>query len=121
MVDARHMAVARRHRLGENAAAAADVEHALSRKRGALVDPVEPQRIDLVQRAKLAVRIPPAMRELAELLELRRIDVHAHASHCPKKSPAEAGLVEAVRAFTSCLRRPDSQMRNLRCRSWHRR
>src|SRR5919204_594241 len=59
--------------------------------RGASVNPVKPQWIDLGQRPKLAVRVPPAMRELAELLKLGRIDIHAHAGHCPKKKPRRSG------------------------------
>ena len=39
------------------------------------VDPVEPQRIDLVQRPEFAFRIPPAMRELAEFSQLVGIGV----------------------------------------------
>ena len=89
-VDAGHPRAARRHRLGEDAAAAADIEDALARKCRSLVDPAEAQRIDVVQRPEFAVWIPPPVRELAELLELCRIGVHA--AIVPKKSPAEAGL-----------------------------
>src|SRR5690348_158024 len=92
-VDAGDACAARRHRLGEDAAAAADIEHARARELGAARDPVEPERIDVVQRPELALRIPPAVRELAELRELCRIDVHAPI--LPKKSPAEAGLVSS--------------------------
>jgi hypothetical protein len=47
------------------------------------VDPVEPQRIDLVQRPEIALRIPPAMGELAELGELARVGVDRHESIVP--------------------------------------
>ena len=85
-VDAGDLGAAARHRFGEDAAAAADVEHALAGERGAAVDPVEAQRIDLVQRTELAVRVPPARGELAEFLELGRVGVHR--AIVPKKSPA---------------------------------
>src|ERR1051325_6327249 len=90
-IGARDARAARRHRLGEDAAAAAHIEHTLAREPDALVDPVEAQRIDLVQRTDLALRVPPAMRELAEFLEYRRVGVHR--AIVPKKSPAKAGLL----------------------------
>src|SRR2546428_808342 len=88
-VDTRDLGAAAGHRFAEDAAAAAHIEHALRPEARALVDPVEAQRIDVVQRAELAVRVPPAMGELAEFLQLCRVGVHR--SHCPKKNPAEAG------------------------------
>src|SRR5205085_2338122 len=75
-IGARDARAARRHRLGEDAAAAADIQHALAREPDARVDPAAAQRIDLVQRTELALRVPPAMRELAEFLEFRRVGVH---------------------------------------------
>ena len=57
-VDAEHVGAAARHRLGEDAAAAADVEHALAAQAGEAVDPVQPQRVDLVQRPEFARRCP---------------------------------------------------------------
>ena len=65
-----------RHRLGEDAAAAADVEHLLAGEAALPVDPVQAQRVDLVQRPELALRVPPAVRELAEFLELGGVGVH---------------------------------------------
>ena len=74
-VDARHRGAQPRHRLGEDAAAAAHVEHALARERREAVDPGEAQRVELVQRPELALRVPPAVRELAEFGELGGIGV----------------------------------------------
>src|SRR5438105_6312360 len=90
-IDAGDAGAAPSHRLGEDAAAAADIEHAFAGERDALVDPVEPQRIDFVQRTELALRIPPSRSELAELLELCRIGVHEPLSQ--KKAPPKRGLV----------------------------
>src|SRR6185369_5788106 len=80
---------AARHRLGEDAAAAAHVDHLLARQPREAVDPVQAQRVDVVQRLEFARRVPPAMRELAEFVELGLVGVHA--AHSPKKNPAEAG------------------------------
>src|SRR6266850_2248243 len=94
-VDARDPGPAVRHRLGEDAAAAAHVEHALAAEARAAVDPVEAQRVDVVQGAELAVRVPPAVRELAEFLQLCRVGVHRN--HCPKKKPRRSGALFAAR------------------------
>ena len=75
----------------EDAAAAADVEHALARERREAVDPGEAQRIELVQRPELALRVPPAVRELAELRELGRIGVLLCGCH-KQKAPPERGF-----------------------------
>jgi hypothetical protein len=49
------------HALGEDAAAAADVEHALAKQAAALVgDPVKAHRVDLMQRLEFALHVPPA-------------------------------------------------------------
>src|SRR4051794_19839393 len=65
------------------------------------VDPFQAQRIDIVQRAKFAMGVPPPVSELAELVQFAGIcvGVHAHESvthrgirRVKKKSPAEAGL-----------------------------
>jgi len=75
-VDSEDVGTRRAHRFGQDAAAAADIEHPLAGQRGPLVDPVEPQRIDLVQRTKRSGRIPPPVGQFAELLQLGRIDIH---------------------------------------------
>src|SRR6185436_8202059 len=84
---------AARHALGENAAAAADVEHVLARERRVALDPFQAQRIDLVQRPELALRVPPARGEAAEFLELGGVRVH-HAGILETKNPAAAGLFD---------------------------
>ena len=77
-IDSGDARSARSHAFGKNAAAAAHVEHAPAVERGMRVDPIDAQRIDVVQRFEFAVGIPPAVRELAEFLDLGRIDVDAH-------------------------------------------
>ena len=108
------------------------------------VDPVQAQRVDLVQRPELAFRVPPAVGELAELGQFARIGVdgHRHVPMLPSrktKSPAEAGLFDQrarARSLTcrgcrplrfrrdgssrglrrSCCRRPAASRPCLRCR-----
>src|SRR5690349_22971995 len=64
------------HRLGEDSPAAADVERGFPGELCDAVDPVQAQRIDVVQRLELAPRVPPAVRERAEFLQFLRIGVH---------------------------------------------
>ena len=78
-VDAEHLGSAARHRVGEDAAAAADVENTLALERREAVDPVEAQRVDLVQRPEIALGVPPAVGQLAELRELARVGIGHHA------------------------------------------
>jgi hypothetical protein len=40
------------------------------------VDPVQAQRVDVVQRPELALGVPPAVGEFSELLQLCGIGVH---------------------------------------------
>lgn len=74
-IDSRDFGPADRHTLGKQAAAAANIEDALARQADGSVYPVEAQWIDVVQRLELAVRIPPAMGEVAELFEFGWIGV----------------------------------------------
>jgi hypothetical protein len=53
------------------------------------IDPFQAQRIDLVQRPELALRVPPAVGELAEFLQLGRVGVHAPILET--KTPPERG------------------------------
>src|SRR5216683_8303762 len=83
-VDALDPGAAPRHRLSEDPSAAADVER---RRPGQLRDagyPVQAQRIDLVERLELALRIPPAVRERAEFLQFLRIGVHVRTELSPR-------------------------------------
>jgi hypothetical protein len=85
-----------RHGLGQDAAAATHVEHALALERGELVDPLQAQGVDLVQWPELALRIPPAVGEITEFGQFLGVDVvHAgDGSEAPsnkswaRKSPA---------------------------------
>jgi hypothetical protein len=68
-IDAGHRRASFAHGFGEQAAATTDVEHALAGELALTVDPVQAQRVDVMQRLEIAARIPPAMRKLAEFLE----------------------------------------------------
>ena len=85
-VDGNHVRAQPRHRLGQQAAAAADVEKAQALERFALVwvdaqprrhllaDIVEPDRIELVQHAELAVGVPPFGGHCGKAFHLGRVD-----------------------------------------------
>ncbi|MNC89875.1 hypothetical protein D3C83_58800 [compost metagenome] len=74
-VDSRHHGAARGHRLGQDAAPAADVEDALAFEARDSIYVIQAQRIDVVQRLELGAGVPPAVGELAEFVELGGIDV----------------------------------------------
>src|SRR3712207_828723 len=76
-VDAGHLRACRGHGFAQDAAAAADIEHVLAAQAREAIDIAEPQRVDFVERLEFALRVPPRVGELAEFLELKRIDVHA--------------------------------------------
>src|SRR3546814_21099707 len=64
-----------RQRLAEQAASAADVEHLRSTQRGAIGDVAQAHRVERVQRLLRALRIPPAVGERGELVELGLAEV----------------------------------------------
>ena len=74
-VDAGDVGTARRHRFGQDATSTTDVEHLLPFEADACIDIVQAQRVDLVQRLELAVRIPPAFGQLLELVDFAVIDI----------------------------------------------
>ena len=74
-VDASDMRRTARHRLGEDAAAAAHVQHLPAVQRRQRFDPLEPQRVDCVQRPELAARIPPSVGHFTEFRQFARVDV----------------------------------------------
>src|SRR5262245_51663361 len=94
-----------RQRLAQNAAAAADVEHAELGERieplvvtpempaRRLFDEAEPHRIELVQHGHLAARIPPLRRQRREASDLRLVDGRrAPASRIACHPPSKARL-----------------------------
>src|SRR6185436_1062749 len=95
-VDAGHIGAEARHRLAQDSAAAADVEHALAGEMRQAVDPAQAQWIELVQRPEFALRVPPAVRELAEFRELGRVCVLFHGCH-KQKAPPQRGFSRAAR------------------------
>ena len=74
-IDAGDVGAERRHAFGQEAATAADVEHALVFQSHAVVDELQAQRVDVVQRLELGLRVPPARGELLELGKFGGIDV----------------------------------------------
>ena len=87
-VDAGHRGAEPRHRLAEQAAAAADIEHRQALEGtgksiappmlgGTIADVGEPHRVQPMQRRELAGRIPPLLRDARKALDLRRIDRRA--------------------------------------------
>jgi len=102
--DAQHVRVVRGHRLGQNAAAAPDVEHALAREpAGDPLDPVEAQRVHPVQRAEhRTFRIPPLVRKRRELVELPRVDVGGNGGR--RRRRGDRGHVHWSRSCQSCAR-----------------
>jgi len=61
--------------LGVQAAATADVEHTLAGQADGVVDPVQAQGVDIVQRLEFAVRIPPAVGEFSKFVEFGLVGV----------------------------------------------
>ncbi len=68
-IDALHRRAESRHRFGQDAAAATDVEHALAAEMRMCVDPSEPERIQFMQWLEFGIGIPPTVREIAEFLQ----------------------------------------------------
>src|SRR6266853_3095533 len=78
-VDAFHARPATRHGFGQDTAAAADVERGFPREFSDAGYPVQAQRVDLVERLELALRIPPAVRERAEFFQFPGVGVPMRA------------------------------------------
>jgi len=74
-IDTGHPGASRSHCFREYSAATADIQHAFAAESGDAIDVIEPQRIDIVQRLEFRAGIPPAVGELAEFVELERVDV----------------------------------------------
>ncbi len=76
-VDARYPGAASGHALGEQAAAAADIQHPAAGESRAGVDVIEAGGIEVVQGAKLPFGVPPARRRRVEFRDLRRVEIPA--------------------------------------------
>jgi hypothetical protein len=92
-VDAQHVGTAASHRVRQDAAATTDIQHALARHAPMRFDPVEPQRVDLVERAELAFGIPPTVGQVAELGDFLRICVHRVNGSDNMKKPRLGGAL----------------------------
>ena len=109
-VDGDDACSARREPLGDQTAAATDVENARARERNALGDVVEAQPVDVVQRAKRAARIPPfggAGTRIASSLESTFAIVCPYARSCRAQRSAAAQTSatssrNSARSATSC-------------------
>ena len=114
-VDAGDRGPAPGHRFGEDAAAAADVDDPLAGEAAdRRLDPPEPQRIDLVQRAEhRAPGIPPVMRERRELGEFAAIEVAGAGARggdhwslsCQSRARAQSAAVSMVVSTRSATTR----------------
>jgi hypothetical protein len=74
-VDSLHVGAQSGHRFRQDAAAAANIEHPLAGQVRLSIDPVEPDRIQFMQRFEFGVRVPPAMGEIAEFLQFVGIGI----------------------------------------------
>src|SRR5450830_919786 len=84
-VDAHHGGAALGHGFAKNAAAATDVQHLLAGQVDALVNPVDPQRVDVVQGFELAFAVPPAVGQGFEFGDFGVVDVaHGGSSKSDK-------------------------------------
>ena len=63
-VDAQHLGATSRHRIGQDSATTPHIHNGKPLQRTSCSDPVQPQRIDLVQWTKFAVLVPPAMGQI---------------------------------------------------------
>lgn len=79
-VDAGHASAALRHALGENAAAAADVDHGFVFQCDHAVNVIEPQRVEIMQRLEFARGVPPPVREFAEFGDFAGVNVDTHGA-----------------------------------------
>ena len=74
-VDTGDRCAASCHGFGENAAATADVDNLAALQVDRLSNPVQPQRIDLVQRPEVPRRVPPPGSQCVEFGNLCRIGI----------------------------------------------
>ena len=74
-VDAGHAGAALGHGFAENATAAANVEHLLAGQADAFVDPVDAQRVDVMQRFEFAFTVPPAVGKGFKFGDFGAVDV----------------------------------------------
>ncbi|MNM52751.1 hypothetical protein D3C81_638390 [compost metagenome] len=98
-VDAGHLGAASGHALGEDAATAADVEHALAKQTAALLgDPVKAHRIDLMQGFELALHVPPAGGDGFKFGDFCQIDIGitVHFSMILWQGAQRAGRAQSI-------------------------
>jgi len=90
-IDAGDRGAQPRHPFSQQAAPAADVDGCASGQRRLAVNVLEAQRVDIVQRFELAVRVPPARGQFLELVDFSAIDVVSCGGHGHKIPGAGAG------------------------------
>jgi len=74
-VDPCHGSATLSHCFAENSATAADVQDLFAGQRNVLINPVDPERIDFVERFELAFAVPPPMGEGFEFGDFGVVDV----------------------------------------------
>ena len=74
-VDAHHGGAALSHRLAQNSAATPHVQHFFASQLHALVNPVDTQRVNVVQWFELAFAVPPAIGKRLKFGDLGVVDV----------------------------------------------
>ena len=100
-VYAQHVGTAASHGIRQNAAAAAHVQNTLPVQWASTVDPVESQWIDLMQRGKLALKVPPLVCQGGKLRQFSLICVHFGHASLSHGTPIRRGACSAcVRGFT---------------------
>ena len=80
-IDAGHLRASGRHGFGQDAAAAADVQRLAVTQAGEGFDPLQPMRVDAVQRAELRVFVPPAIGQGIEAGQFGGICIAMGAAH----------------------------------------
>ena len=107
-IECDHVRALARQRLAEQPGAAADVEHARAGEADAVAHVTEPRRIEFVQRALRALRVPPAPCERPEFLQLGGAGI-------------DTGAIAAVRGFRCRVHdagAPIAAMRSRHCRAF---
>ena len=74
-VDAQHVGTPSGHGFGQDATTAAHIDHVLALDGCELIDPVQAQRVDLVQGAKFTLWIPPLVGQVTEFGEFLGVSI----------------------------------------------
>ena len=78
-IDTHHLGPFARHGVRQNASATAHIQHTLVRQWRLGVDPVQSQRVDLMQWLEFTLGIPPAMGQAGEFFQFCRVGIDSVA------------------------------------------